>query len=418
MQDAHRYSLEDFYFSDSADVLVPPEDFDTWLADPTIRQSFSFFEQPLLGKPDATTEIVSHIDGQRRRVINLTSYNYLGLSTHPEVLQAAREALDQYGLGAAGAAVLSGTYDLHVEFARRLAAFKQQEDCLLFSGGLAGNYGAIQGILRRGDVLLLDEKSHQSLIDGGTLSRAKVAFFKHNDAESLAEALEAHRGKRTLVVVEGVYSMDGDLADLPAIVDVCAAFDASVYIDEAHSTLMFGENGRGVAEHFGLEDKMGVTFGTLSKSFGGVGGFVCANRGLIRYMKAYSTPYIFSCACSPPVIGGCMKALEIATRDTTLRDRLWANVDVFRSQLAAMRLNLGQSASQVIPIIIGSSAETLYTMAAQLQCRGVFLQPIDYPAVPAETRRFRLSVNAQLSRAEIDEACNIIEDVVARGLRQ
>jgi glycine C-acetyltransferase len=164
-----------------------------------------------------------------------------------------------------------------VELARKLAEFKQQDDCILYSSGLGGNMGAMQGILRKGDYLILDEKSHKSLVDGGTLSGARMLFFDHNDMISLESMLEKAKGKRILVAVEGVYSMDGDLVKLPEVVELCERYDAGIYIDEAHSTLMFGENGRGVAEHFGLEDKVGVSFGTLSKAFGGVGGFICSN---------------------------------------------------------------------------------------------------------------------------------------------
>lgn len=417
MRDAYRFSLEDFFFSDSESIAEPPSDFDAWVESPETQACFAFFEQPFLAGPDATTTLRSNLDDQRRTVINLTSYNYLGLSTHPEVLHAAREALDRYGLGAAGAPVLSGTYDLHQEFASKLAAFKGYDDCVLFSGGAAANYGAIQGLLRRGDQLVLDRRAHQSLIDGGNMAKARLHFFDHNDAESLAQTLEGCKGKRSLVAVEGVYSMDGDLGDLPALLDVCEAFGVPMYVDEAHSAFLFGETGRGVAEHFGVDDRIPISFGTMSKVLGGVGGFVCADRRLTRYLKAYSTPWIFSCACSPPVVAGCMKALEIASSSDTLRQRLWHNVDRFRSQLASLGLNLGESQSQIIPIIIGSSAADLFGLAGELQKRGLFLQPVDFPAVPADSRRFRLSVSAQLTDAQIDEACGIIETVIPARLR-
>jgi glycine C-acetyltransferase len=397
-------------------VLDPPSDFEEWVNHPDVVRSYAFFEQQLLHAPRVDTEILSGVDGKKRRIINLTSYNYLGLSTHPEVLQAAKEAMDEYGMSSSGAPLLSGTFDLHVEFAKRLAEFKQKDDCLLFSSGLAGNMGAMQGLLRKGDVLILDEKCHKSLIDGGSLSGAKMFFFDHNDPKSLEEMLEKAKGKRTLVAVEGVYSMDGDLVKLDEISPVCESYNAPIYIDEAHSTLMFGENGRGVAEHYGLEDKIGVSFGTFSKSFGGVGGFVCSNAKIIRYLKGYASPWNFSCAPSPPVVGGLMKALEVATRDSSLRDKLWENVGYLKKGLFAMNLDLGQTESQVIPIIIGSSGEKLMRFAAEMQTRGLFLQPVDFPAVPAHARRFRISVSSQLTREEMDETLNIIEDVIAKNL--
>ena len=410
------FSLADFFFNDNPDVLAPPDDFEEWINDPRVQGGFRFFEQQLLRAPSSASEVRSAVDGERREVINLTSYNYLGLSTHPEVIQAAKDALDKYGLGASGAPLLSGTFDLHVEFARRLAEFKQQEDCLLYSSGLGGNVGAIQGILRKGDYLVLDEKSHKSLVDGGTLSGAKMLFFDHNDMVSLEEQLEKAKGKRILVGVEGVYSMDGDLVKLPEVTELCEQYSAGLYVDEAHSTLMFGKNGRGVGEHFDLEDKVGVSFGTLSKAFGGVGGFICSNAKIIRYLKGYSSPWNFSCAPSPPVVAGLMKSLEIATRDSTLRDKLWENTNYMTSSLKSMGLDIGQTESQVIPIIIGSSGELLMQLAGEVQKRGLFLQPVDFPAVPAHARRFRISASAQLTREQIDRALNIIEDVIAKTL--
>ncbi len=414
--DILNFSLADFFFNDSTDILAPPSDFEEWMNHPAVKQGFSFFEQELLEAPRVSTLIRSNLDGRERRIINLTSYNYLGLSTHPEVIQAAKDALDKYGLGSSGAPLLSGTLDIHVELARKLTKFKQKDDCLLFSSGLGANVGAIQGIIRKGDYLIMDEKSHKSLIDGGTLSGARMLFFEHNDLDSLEKMLEKARNKRTLVVVEGVYSMDGDLPKLPEILELCEKFGAGSYIDEAHSTLIFGENGRGVAEHFGVEDRIGISFGTLSKSFGGVGGFVCGNKGLIRYLKGYSSPWNFSCAPSPAVTGGLLKALEIATRDSTLRDKLWENVAYLKSCLDKLGLNLGDSESQVIPIIIGSDGSKLMRYAAAMQKRGLFLQPVDFPAVPAHARRFRISVSSQLTKPQMDETLNIIEDVIVRGI--
>ncbi len=418
MDDALKFSLADFFFNDSENVLEPPSDFKEWMNDPRVQAGFSFFEQQLLKAPRAKTEILSNLDGKKRKVINLTSYNYLGLSTHPEVIEAAIQGLKEYGLGASGAPLLSGTFDLHVKFAEMLAEFKQKQDCILYSSGLGGNLGAIQGLLRKDDLLVMDEKCHKSLVDGGTLSGAKMQFFKHNDIEHLNQIIEKFKDKRILVAIEGVYSMDGDLVKLPELVEVIDQYpNVAIYIDEAHSTLMFGENGRGVAEHFGLEHKMGITFGTLSKSFGGVGGFVCSNKDIIRYLKGYSSPFNFSCAPSPPIISGLIKALEVATRDSSLRDKLWENTAYFKQGLLDLNLNIGDTESQVIPIIIGSDGTLLFEMAAELQTKGLFLQPVDFPAVPAESRRFRISVSTQLEKHDIDESLNIIEDVIAKRLK-
>ncbi|MGM0555179.1 MAG: aminotransferase class I/II-fold pyridoxal phosphate-dependent enzyme [Myxococcota bacterium] len=415
--DPMKFSLADFGYNDNPDVLSPPEDFQEWKNSPEVALGMSLYEQKLKQAPGARTQIENNFDGEQREVINLTSYNYLGLSTHPEVVAAAKEAADNYGLSASGAAMLSGTFDLHEQFAQQLAEFKQKEAAMLFSSGLGGNVGAIQGILRRGDVLIIDSKCHRSIVDGATLSRAKMVSFEHNDAEHLDQMLDKHGDNRCLVAVEGVYSMDGDMADLPAIVDVCEKHGAAIYLDEAHSTLMFGENGRGVAEHYGLEDKVGVTFGTLSKSFGGVGGFVASNKDLIDYVKYYASPFQFSCALPPPIVAGMMKSLEVATRDSSLRDKLWDNVEYFKENLEALDLDLGDTESQIIPIIVGDNGRQLYAMAIEAQRRGLFIQPVDFPAVEAHARRFRISVSSELTKDDIDEACNIIEDVIAKPLR-
>ncbi|MFP4598461.1 MAG: aminotransferase class I/II-fold pyridoxal phosphate-dependent enzyme [Persicimonas sp.] len=414
--DPLKFSLADFGWNDNPDVLSPPQDFQDWAELPEISMGMSLYEQPLQQSPQPRTRIRNGFDGEERDIINLTSYNYLGLSTHPEVVAAAKQAADEYGLSASGAAMLSGTFDLHEQFAAQLAEFKQKDACMLFSSGLGGNMGAMQGLLRKGDVLIVDSKCHRSIIDGGVLSGAKLVTFDHNDAEHLDAVLDQYDGKRRLVVVEGVYSMDGDLCDLPAINEACKSHEVPIYIDEAHSTLMFGENGRGVAEHFGLEDAIGISFGTLSKSFGGVGGFVCANEAIVRYMKYYASPFQFSCALPPPIVAGMMKSLEVATRDSSLRDQLWDNVAYFRDNLESLNLDLGDSQSQIIPIIVGADGRQLYSMAIACQQRGLFLQPVDFPAVEAHARRFRISVSSQLAKEDIDEACTIIEDVIAKPL--
>lgn len=418
MKNALDYCLADFFYNDNPNILEPPSDFEEWANDPDVAYSYRFFSQQLLSAPTAQTEILSSIDNTRRTVINMTSYNYLGLATHPEVIAAAKAALDKYGLSSSGSPALSGTLDLHTKFARKLAEFKQKEDCVLYSSGLGGNMGAIQAIMRKGDVLILDEKSHRSLVDGGTLAKAKMLFFDHNDPNSLEIMLKKAAGKRALVAVEGVYSMDGDLVDLPNIHQLCKQYNVPIYLDEAHSSLVFGKTGRGVAEHFGLMDGIGVSFGTLSKAFGGVGGFVCSNERITRYIRGYSSPWNFSCAPSPVVIGGLIKAFEVATRDSSLRDALWRNTKYLKDNLKRLNLNIGKTESQVIPIIIGSSGRQLFRLAEGIQRRGLFLQPVDFPAVPAHERRFRISVSAQFTKEQMDTALNIIEDVIVADLKK
>ena len=418
MENALDYCLIDFVYNDNPNVLEPPTDFQEWCADPRVQHNYNFFSQQMLEAPKSETRILSNFDNCTRSVINMTSYNYLGLATHPEVVAAAKEALDTYGLSSSGSPALSGTLDLHVKFAQKIAQFEHKEDCVIYSSGLGGNIGAIQAIMQKGDTLILDEKSHRSLVDGGVLAGAKILFFDHNNMDSLEAMLKKAKGGRLLVAVEGVYSMDGDLVDLPRVSEVCAQYNAPIYLDEAHSSLIFGENGVGVAEHFGLMDKIGMSFGTLSKAFGGVGGFVCSNERIIRYIRGYSSPWNFSCAPSPVVIGGLSKAFDVATRDSTLRDALWHNTRYLKENLQKLKLDIGKSESQVIPIIIGPSGKQLFYLAEEMQRRGLFLQPVDFPAVPAHERRFRISTSAQFTIEHMDNALNIIEDVIVKDLRQ
>lgn len=353
--------------------------------------------------------------GVRSQVINLSSYNYLGLATHPEVVAAASEALRTYGTGACGSPLLSGLSDLHGALERELAAFLGQEDCILFNSGFAGGMGTLAGLLRKGDVAILDSKTHLCSIDGAKLSRAKLAFFDHNDPDSLDQALAEHDGARRLVVVEGVYSMDGDTADLPRLLPVAEKHGVGVLIDEAHSILVYGAHGRGVVEHYGAEKQIGLQFATFSKAFAGCGGFTVGPRKLLHYMRYYINAYGFSCALPPAVVAGLRKALEVATRDNSLREKLWDNTRHFREGAKRIGLNVGESTSQVVPVIIGSDRRKLYELTRTLHRRGLFLAPVDYPSVPEDGLRFRVAITAAHSKADLDRALEILEDTIIRG---
>src|SRR5438128_9211716 len=262
-----KLSLADFIVGDSDDPLVPPLAFTRW------RQAGAWeatlYEPELLATADARTTI--NYEGKPRSVINLCSYNYLGLANHPEVLVAAHEALRTQGLGACGSPMLSGMTDLHRELERRVAKFLGREDAMLFSSGFGGALGTISGLLRKTDVAILDNRSHLSLRDGAILSRCRTEKFEHNDPVSLDTALSRQKGRRQLVIVEGIYSMDGDFGNLKELIDVAESHGASVFVDEAHSMLACGEHGRGAAEKFGVEDRIPLVYGTFSKAFGALG---------------------------------------------------------------------------------------------------------------------------------------------------
>lgn len=404
------YSLADFYFTDSTDPLDPSPEYLRWRKAGT--WATSLYEPNLLGA--AIPRVKIQRGGKRSSVINLSSYNYLGFARHPEVIKAAREALSKYGTGACGSPLLSGMADLHLELEQRLSAFLGRESTMLFNSGFGGAMGGLAGMLRKGDVVAVDAKCHLALIAGVTLARSRMQFFDHNDPDSLNDVLEKSKGKRRLVVVEGVYSMDGDMADLPALLEVTEKHNVGVFIDEAHSILAWGDHGRGVTEHFGVEDRVKMAFATFSKSFAHVGGFVSSDKGIIDYLRYYSHPYGFSCALPPAVVAGLLKVLEIVSTDDTPRKKLWENTRYFHGRLQAMGLNTGDATTQVIPIIIGRDRKLLYELCHEMQEKGLFLAPVDYPSVPEDGLRYRAAVTAAHTRQDLDEALQIIEDTIVR----
>ena len=344
-------------------------------------------------------------------MINLCSYNYLGLANRPEVIAAAHEALETHGLGACGSPMLSGMTDLHRELERKVAEFLGREDAMLFNSGFGGALGTISGILRKSDVAILDNRSHLSLRDGAVLSRCRTEKFEHNDPESLNVALSRQNARRKLVVVEGIYSMDGDFGNLKELINVAESHGASTFVDEAHSMLACGDHGRGAAEVFGVEGRTRVVYGTFSKAFGALGGFVAGPSETIRYLRFYAHPYVYSCALPPVIVAAILKALEIGQREPELRTRLWENAEYFRTQLQRLGIDTGASTTYVMPIVIGDR-ERMYRVGHELRRRGLWVAPVDYPAVPQNKICFRACVTANHTRGDLDEALNILEDTL------
>ncbi len=351
----------------------------------------------------------------------MASYNYLGLSRRPEVVAAAGAALQAYGTGACGSPLLSGLTDLHRRLEAELSDFLGREQTMLFNSGFAGALGILAGTLRKGDVAVLDAKCHVCLVEGARLAGARLEFFDHNSAASLDEALARHVGCRRLVVLEGVYSMDGDMGDLPALVPVARDHRAGMMIDEAHSVLLFGATGQGVTEHFGCDDAVALKYGTFSKAFAGIGGFVSGPAELLNYLRLYASSYGFSCALPPAVVAGLLEALAVARREPELRARARENADYFRTRLQEMGIDTGASTTQVVPVMIGSDRALLYELCLELRRRGLFVAPVDYPSAPEDQLRFRVSITAAHTRDDLDEALNILADVVAprvKGVHQ
>ncbi len=409
--DPMNFSLGDFVVGDSTDPLRPPPAFTLW-REACARQA-ALYEPEMLATAGARTMI--NYEGKRLPVINLCSYNYLGLANHPQVVAAAQAALATYGVGACGSPTLSGMTDLHRLLEQRVAEFLGREDAMLFNSGFGGALGTISGLLRKTDVAVLDNRSHLSLRDGAVLARSRLERFEHNDPASLEAALVRRKGKRQLVVVEGIYSMDGDFASLEELLEIAESHHASVFIDEAHSMLACGETGRGASEHFGVAERIPLIYGTFSKAFGALGGFVAGPAETIEYLRFYAHSYVYSCALPAAVIAAILKALEIGASQPQLRTALWANAEYFRTQLNQLGVNTGASTTYIMPLVIGDR-KRMYQLGHELRRRGLFVAPVDYPAVPEEGICFRACVTANHTRADLDEALNIISDTLVPEL--
>lgn len=407
------YSLADFYFPDSEDPMVVSDDWKGWRNE--TQWATSLYEQALLDGPRPHTRLDTQKNGE---VINMASYNYLGMVNNERVVAAAKSAMDKYGTGACGSPILSGMTDLHRELEQRMATFLGREDCMLFSSGFGGALGILAGLLRKGDVAILDEKSHISLMDGVRLSGARLELFSHNDGNSLQGLLEKHDGHRRIIVVEGLYSMDGDLGNLPEICEVAREHGVGVLVDEAHSILAFGENGRGAVEHYHCEQDVILQYGTFSKAFAAIGGFVSGPRDLLGYLRFFASSYGFSCALPPSVVASILAVLDIFESDKSQRDKLVANAEFFRNELQSMGVDTGNSVSQVVPVIIGGDRKFLYESGIAMREKGLFMAPVDYPSVPEDSLRFRASVTAAHSREDLSRALEIIKSVIVPHLNR
>lgn len=349
------------------------------------------------------------INGQK--VVMLGSNNYLGLTSHPKVKEAAIRATEKYGTGCAGSRLLNGNLDVHVALDRRLAKFMKREAALVFSTGYGANVGALSCLLGRHDVALLDAMDHASIIDGVRLSFAKDFKFRHNDAADLEKKLQqVGPDKGKLIVVDGVFSMEGDVAPLPEIVRHKKTYGARLFVDEAHSLGVFGANGRGVAEHFGVEDEVDIVMGTFSKSLATVGGFVAGTAEVIDYVQHNARAQIFTAAIPPAAAAAVDAALGILESEPERRAALWENTEYMRKELQRLGFQMCGSQSPVIPLLIGGDAET-FQMAKRLQEEGVFVNPVMTPAVPPDHGLIRTSYMATHKREHLDLALGALAKV-------
>src|SRR5258708_1564396 len=368
------------------------------------RQAGTFQRLRVVESP---CEPLSRVDG--REVINLASNNYLGLADHPKLVEAAIAATRKYGAGSGAVRTISGTMSIHMELERRIAQFKHTEACVVFQSGFAANAGTVSAILTPEDHIISDSLNHASIIDGCRLSRAKIHVFQHRDTAAAAKILEDLDGAtgRKLLITDGVFSMDGDIGPLPALVDIAERHAAIMMIDDAHSSGVLGKNGRGTVDHFGLHGRVGIQVGTLSKAIGVLGGYVCGSRDLIEYLYHRARPFLFSTSHPPGVAAACLAAFEILETEPERIETLWDNTRYFKTALNSAGFNTGASETPITPIMVGE-AKMAHAFSAALFENGLFATGIGFPTVPEGKARVRTIVTATHTREMLDRATDII----------
>jgi len=342
------------------------------------------------------------IEGKER--IMMGSNNYLGLTHHPEVLAAARAALERYGSGCTGSRFLNGTLDLHETLELELAEFFGKEACLVFSTGYQANLGVISGLVGRGDMVFLDKLDHASIVDGAKMSHGETVRFNHGDLTGLERKLQrVPEGTGTMIIVDGVYSMEGDIADLPNLIKVAQKYGAALAVDDAHSVGVLGPKGDGTAAHFGLTDEVDLIVGTFSKSLASIGGFAAGTENVIHYLKHHSRPLIFTAALPPANTAGVLAALHVLQREPERRDQLWVNTRRLQDGLRGVGFDIGPTETPIVPVLIGP-LETTFLFWRKLFDAGVFTNPVVPPAVPPSQCRLRTSLMATHTFEQIDRA--------------
>jgi glycine C-acetyltransferase len=355
----------------------------------------------------------SRFDG--KEVINLASNNYLGLTTHPKLCQAAIDAVKKYGAGSGAVRAISGTMTLHMQLEERIAAFKNVEACVVFQSGFAANAGAVSAILGPEDHIVSDELNHASIIDGCRLSRAKIHVFPHKDvaaAEKILAELDGAQGRK-LLISDGVFSMDGDIGPLPGLVEAAERHGAIMMVDDAHSSGVLGRQGRGTIDHFGLHGRVHIQVGTLSKAIGVLGGYVCGSRDLIEFLYHRARPFLFSTSHPPAVAAACLAAFDVLEEEPERMQSLWDNTRYFKQGLAAAGLNTGISETPITPVIVGE-AKLAHELSRELFKEGVLATGIGFPTVPKGKARVRTIVTATHTRAELDRALDAFTSVGKR----
>jgi glycine C-acetyltransferase len=358
------------------------------------------------------------VDG--KHVINLASNNYLGLTTHPKLRDAAIAAIKQYGVGSGAVRTVSGTMRIHMELEEKIARFKNTEACVVFQSGFAANAGTVSAILGKDDFIISDELNHASIIDGARLSRAKIKVFRHKDAAHAEELLKeiASEPGHKLIITDGVFSMDGDIGPLPALCDVAEKYGAIMMVDDAHSSGVLGRNGRGTIDHHKVHGRVDVQVGTLSKAIGALGGYVCGSKELIDFLYHRARPFLFSTSHPPSVAASCIAAFDVLEQEPQLMDKLWANTRFFKKELGLLGFNIGgintpASETPITPIIIGDGKLTM-DFSRELFKEGVFVPGIAFPTVAEGKARVRTIMSAAHTQDQLTKALEVLKKVATR----
>jgi len=356
------------------------------------------------------------IDYDGRKCLLFCSNNYLGLANHPALKMAATSAIESWGVGAGASRLISGNFNINRSLELRLAQFKQTESALVFTSGYTANIGAIAALMEKTDLILADRRNHASLVDGCRLSKGKFRIYRHKDTDQLRRLLSSRKeNQNTLIVTDGVFSMDGDIAPLPEILRLAEQFDAFIYLDDAHGTGVLGPRGRGTCDHFQLRSNRIIQMGTFSKALGGFGGFVAGCELLVKYLINKARPFIYTTALPPSVLASALASLDIVEKDSILRDQLWKNRDYLFHSLTQLGFSLCGSETPIIPLHIGSSEKALLFSQKLLQ-GGIFIPAIRPPTVPPGTSRLRITLMATHTREQIDFLLLLLEKI-GRELR-
>jgi glycine C-acetyltransferase len=342
------------------------------------------------------------VDG--KDVLNFCSNNYLGLANHPKLVEAAKAATKKFGVGPAAVRSIAGTTDLHVQLEQRLAQFKGAEDVITFQSGFTANLGTISALVGKEDVIFSDRLNHASIIDGCRLSGAKIVAYEHNDPGALEDAIKEHASshRRALIVTDGVFSMDGDIAPLPALYEVAQKYDILFMVDDAHGEGVLGKGGRGIVDHFGLHGKVDIEVGTMSKAFGVVGGMVAGSQVIIEWLRQRGRPFLFSSAVTAPDAAACLAAVDLLEESTELVDKLWDNAKYFKSEMKKLGFDTGVSETPITPVMLGE-APLAQQFSRELFEAGVFAMAIGFPTVAKGRARIRVMISASHDRDDLGQ---------------